>query len=443
MKLLKTLLCSLLLTTACVLPPRPPQPPQPPVQTDRAVAVFVYDQDYRPLEGAACALQTRATEWVDAPPSNGDGYVVWARISAFLSDTTLRCHRDGYDPFEEHRQLETAGDEYLDHVVMRAQHVDPSQFSLQQLAAIRGSMWTARINVPYGPRPNQDSNILAMVFYELYDTPTRARMLADYRARGYTHAVTGPVTGNDCYHSLYPCRQGIPTQAQWDAYLDTLQEWWDAGIVPIYFHKPDGWERSEHASELAQLDALAAQPRAQRLLRVVIYPGWEPSGEKYGWNNDLYVRMLQRGERVFPNALRGLHTVSDLDAPTGLNDDQVFPPGQGNAISWQRAVPYIHFWADQWGGYVSGSTEVPSQTFLDEACKHTLRVRAGFHDGYAGWPTGSAWGPTTPLRHIAAEYAAFADFWQNWAERYSLQIGDWAMHCGADGYLDGGTVAVR
>ena len=38
------------------------------------------------------------------------------------------------------------------------------------------------------------------------------------------------------------------------------------------------------------------------------------------------------------------------------------------------------------------------------------------------------------------EYAAFADWWKNFAEKYSWQIGDAAMACGADGYGDGCTV---
>jgi hypothetical protein len=323
----------------------------------------------------------------------------------------------------------------------RSAHVDPSTFSLERLAAVRGAMWTARLNVPFGPRPNRDDNILALAFYDLYDAPTRQRMLEAYKARGYTHSVTGPITGNTCYHNLYPCRRGHPSQEHWDAYLDRLQEQWDAGVIPIYFAHPDGWTLPANSADMDVLDALHRQPRAQQLLRVVVYAGWEPSGTKHGWNNDQYIAWAKRGADVFPNAVRFLHTVSDLDAPTGQNDSAVFPAGQANAIAWQRIAPYIHGWFDQLGGYVGGRSEVPSQAFKDEFAKHVNRVRRGFREGYGGWPRSSAWGDR-PLLYIAAEYAAYGNFWSNWREQYALDLGDLAMQAGADGYLDGGRVPV-
>src|SRR5438067_13388074 len=113
-------------------------------------------------------------------------------------------------------------------------------------------------------------------------------MLEAYKAHGYTHAVTGPVTGNDCYHGQYPCHRGVPSQVEWDAYLDDLQEWWDAGVTPIYFAKPD---ETLEPGEMAALDALYAQERAQRLLRVVVYTGWEPWG-KYAKTNAGWVQWV-------------------------------------------------------------------------------------------------------------------------------------------------------
>ena len=320
-------------------------------------------------------------------------------------------------------------------------HFDPMTASLEQLARVRGAMWTAKLNLAWGPRPNQDSNVLAMVFYDLYGTEDRTRMRAAYKQRGYTHSVTGPITGNDCYHGAWPCRMGIPTQEQWDAYLDSLQELWDDGIFPIYFAHPDGWTLPNNSAGMDQLDALYRQERAQKLLRIVVYSGWEPSGDKYGWNNAQYVAWVKRGVEVFPNSLRLLHLVSDLDAPTGQDDDRVLPAGQGNVVSWRNVTPYIHGYLAQFGGYVSGNNEVPTQKFKDDFAYAVRDYVRRFKQGYAGWPTTSAWG-NQPLKFYAGEYAAYGVYWHNWDEKYSVELGNLAVANGADGYLDGGNADV-
>lgn len=445
---LSALLLAAMLTTRCGGNPAPaPQPPnpQPPAPTVRAVATFVRDQQLRPVVGASCQLEDNpagVVVRVQGSPSNHDGYVLWPDITTGLRNTAIFCQAAGFADYGASAVLQSDTNEDLPGPMLARAGVDPTQFNLQQLAAIRGSMWTARLNVPYGPRPGAADNILATDFYGVYDADTKSRMLAVYRGRGYTHAVTGPVAGSDCYHGQYPCRVSLPNQQEWDAYLDDIQNWWNAGITPVYFHKPDGWETPEHAADLDALDALVRQPRAQRLLRVVVYCGWEPSGSKYGWTNATYVACLQRGAAVFPNALRALHTAADLDAPTGGNDDRTFPAGQGNVISWQRAVPYIHVWLVQLAGYINGPSEVPTAQFLQDFRAYWPDLRKRFGSGYAGWPTSSAWGVNEGVHVCYAEGASYTNYWQNWAERYSLDLGDEAMAAGADCYLDGGRVAV-
>lgn len=443
---LSALLLAAMMTTRCGGNPAPaplPPNPQPPAPTVRAVATFVRDQQLRPVVGALCQLEDNpAVTLLPGEPSNHDGYVLWPTVTTGLRNTAIHCQAEGYERYDASAVLQTAGNEDLPGPLLTVSGVDPTQFSLRQLAAIRGSMWTARLDVSYGPRPNAADNILATDFYSIYDVTTKRRMLDAYLSHGYTHAVTGPVAGSDCYHGQYPCRTHIPSQSEWDGYLDDLQEWWNRGITPVYFHKPDGWETPDHAADLAQLDALAAQPRAQRLLRVVVYCGWEPSGSKYGWTNATYVACLERGARVFPNALRALHTTADLDAPTGGDDDRTFPVGQGNVISWERAAPYIHVWLVQLGGYISGPSEVPTALFLQDFRAYWPDLKKRFVSGYAGWPTSSAWGVGQGLRVCYAEGASYMNYWQNWSERYSLDLGDEAMAAGADCYLDGGRVAV-
>lgn len=415
-------------------------PPPTPAPVYKAIAIVIHDEFSRPIAGIACGLEGLTDQ---GNVSNDDGYIAWGNVPATVHEVTVVCGGGDYLPFTEKRTLALETNEDMLPATMLSQHVDPRTISLEALAAIRGAMWTTRINVPFGPRPGQDSNILATDFLGLYDSPTQARMLDKYQSQGYTHAVTGPVAGSDCYHGLYPCNTAIPTQAAWDAYLDLLQtQFWDRHIVPVFFAKPDGWERAEHAADMDALDALFTQPRAQKLIRVVVYPGWEPSGEKYGWTNATYVAWVARGARVFPNALRALHLVSDLDAPTGGNDDQTFPKGEGNARSWTNVVPFIHIVLVQVGGYVGNDTEIPNPAFVSEFKKLWPDLSNKFNNGQAGWPTSSAWGPGRAVRVCYAEGSAYGDFWHNWDERYALDLGDLAMQTGADCYLDGGRVAV-
>lgn len=379
------------------------------------------------------------------PAAPGSGHLLFQIPRADVGQTyTVTCSADGY---LQSVAMRTAGlpalNAEFDHVTLALAHVDPASWSMAQLLNIRGAMWTARLNLPYGPRPGQDDNILAMDFYQFFAAPDRARMLDAYRARGYTHAVTGPLVGTDCYHSQFPCHDagqpgmlptdGVPTQAQFDFYLDRMQEWWDAGIAPIHFAHPDGWTLEQEQ----QLDALYSQPRAQKLLRIVVYTGWEPT--KYDWTSAQWVAFFQHAAQLFPNAARLVHTVCDVDAPTGGNDDQTL--AGGNATAWANAVPYLHGWLVQNCGYIDGAGETPDPTFLKnftdqfDQTQGRASLTSRFRLGVGGWPTNSANGG--PLKVYAAEFASYSDYWKNWSEEQARLLGDAAMKSGADGVLDG------
>lgn len=353
-----------------------------------------------------------------------------------------------------------------------ARHVDPSTIPLEQLAAIRGAMWTARWNGDYGPRPGQPDNILAMDFYALYPASERARMLDTYRAPGYTHGVIGPLSGTDCYHDKYPCHDpsnpgawptdGPPSQAQWDFFLDRVQEWWDhgclgtgqswpaCGVASIFFGHPDGWTFEQTRDAFTPL---LQQPRAQKLLRIFVPSGWEPS--KYEWSSVTWAKYGAWGRQVLPNALILLHTVCDVDAPVGTDaafndDDKIQNPG-GNAAGWGRVAPNLHGWLTQtctWerkDGHDDPNhpDKTNFQNWLDwfnPSERGSLIHR--FANGYVGWPRSSAWGDGKRLRVYCSEYLAYWSFWSNVPEAVSQQWGDACMAAGSDGYLDGGSVPV-
>lgn len=339
----------------------------------------------------------------------------------------------------------------LGEIHLQASHYDPSTVPLEQLARIRGALFTARAPISVGPRPGQPTNVIATPFAEQWTEQDWQIATAALKARGYTHVAVGPmVSDGDCYHGVYAgCNTELSERAR-DRFLDTVQRFWDSGFAPVYRHKPDGWEVG-HDAELQRLDELMSTERAQKLLRIVTYAGWEPNGgsgpdavaRKYGWDNATYVRMLSRGARVFPNALRTLHTTCDTEVPVGgdSEDRRLVSGPEGFAQAWRNILPYIHVWEQQVCGYLDGGSELPTEPFLTNI-KWVLQNQPGRTRPGGVWYGQTAWGPGRPLTWILAEYGSYRQFWSDWAEEGALQIGDLAMQYGADGYFDGGRAPV-
>lgn len=346
-------------------------------------------------------------------------------------------------------------------VLLSEGHFDPSHIPLETLAKIRGAMWPSRLNLPYGPRPGQDDNILAMDFYGLYGKNDRKRMVANYgpkSKRKYTHAVAGPCSGTDCYHNKYPCHDtsnpgsipidAAPSQTQWNYYLDMLQELWDAHIASINFIHPDGWT-FEQTRDI--FTPLLQQPRAQKLIKLVVPGGWEPAG--YDWSSYTWAMYFKWAREVLPNALVLMHNAckpdgSPYDAPVGTDangDDNGRPNGEG----WSRVAPYLHGWLIQNGPFNIAPWQNPNLAYnfggqfsTKSDGQDTHGFAWHFKNGIGGWPTGSAWGPNTPIKLYNAECTSYEAFWNNLPEATSLAWGDLAITSGACGYLDGGTLTV-
>lgn len=399
----------------------------------RAVAVVVCNQSGERIAGASVKLQTTPTLWFTGI-TDADGYVEWKMVPSSLTASHLRVSVDGCVDVDTHIDL-TAGinqqvwlggnpdqETALRLPAMQSAHVDPSVFSLDQLAANwRGSMWTARCNVPWGPRPNRDDNILALNYYHLYGADDRAKMLAAYRQRGYTHGVASTPIDAGGYHGMWPSQPGPLTQERWDAFLDSLQERWDAGIASVVFLLPDEYQASK--SDWASLEPFFAQERAQRLIRIVV-PAWEPLMPSSWWQD---VTEWQR--RMFPKALWCVHFTPDHDAP-GIGGEAE------NDELWRRIARNVHVFLHQSGEFADG--EAGLQSWLknwNPAVKGSYPSR--FNDGYANWPTFSAWG-NRGIVAIPAEYGAWWATNENTPEAETNRWGAEAMRVGAPGYLDGG-----
>lgn len=318
-------------------------------------------------------------------------------------------------------------------------HFDPSHIPLEQLARIRGAMWTEQWPCPLGPRPWQGSNICATDFLWNYTPEIREQVVTNLVSLGYTHAVIGPIVDSDGYHGAWTPNDW---RGKFDQFLDMAQYLWDHHLVPVVFIHPDGWSFERTRGELTPL---LLQPRAQRLLRVVVPFGWEPC--KYECSSYTWAAYARWGRETLPNALIALHTVCDVDAPVGgdaLGDDN----GHPNAEGWARVAPWVHVWLSQSCTFEnpSGRDDPPLTNFENWANLFNPSLRGSYADrfahGYAGWPTFSAWGPNKGIIACPAEYYSFKAFWEGGTKEEARTWGDAAVRAGAQCYLDGGTLPV-
>jgi hypothetical protein len=213
------------------------------------------------------------------------------------------------------------------------------------LLAWRGFISTLTARIPCGPRPNDPTN---MVFAPEYMSPCysdsdRAAMRKAARAAGYTHWPLNPVISAG-YHRLYP-NQDWRTNI--DGYLNHAEALWRDGLYPVFFLLPDTGvctsnERIDRACVERELTPLFSQPRFQALARIVVI-AWEPrySADDWKWSADYM-------HRVFPRALRGIHTISDherpcLDSELKSNGGSIFNVEE----CWRPVSPKIDFYLMQ------------------------------------------------------------------------------------------------
>lgn len=331
-------------------------------------------------------------------------------------------------------------------------HKNPSNYRLTDLAAIRGSMWPQcgpNLSLPVGPRPCvggkpvDPTNIIATDFFADYSPKQQLEIIAELKSRGYTHVVMGPLVDSDGYHGIWTPHDW---RTEWDTFLDLVQLFWDHDLAPIVFIHPDGWT----LEQTKELTPLLLQPRAQQLLRIVVPTGWEPT--QYGWSSWTWAAFGQWARETLPKALVLLHTVADTDAPVGT-DDLGDDNGRDNAEGWARVAQYFHGWLTQSSAFANpnahGDPNHPANTnaqnwinLFNPNVSGSYQDR--FQNGYAGWPTSSAWGEGHPLRVYAAEWAAYFKFWPLAGpvrtEAEGCTWGDAAINAGADGALDGCTI---
>jgi hypothetical protein len=445
---MKRLALFVLLALAACLPYKPPvvtPPVTPPATMTAHIQVMGAGAG---VAGAKADLQTGAADWLSCTTdASGHCYVI---VPATLSESQLRITAEGYLPSAQHVDVVRDCTLLVQLQKRPPPDVDPMTVSLEELAAIRGAMWTVPGPWRFGPRPGQPDNITALGFLYSYGADPKnlsdeqKAMLATYKGEGYTHNVFGPPNGTS-YHGQYPDTDFTSSPEMYALWLDWNQVFWNHQLKPVVFMHPDGWTFEETKALWERL--ISYDPvRTKKLLRILVPSGWEPT--RYDWSSRTWGLYFKWAHATFPDALILAHTVADVDAMAGtdaLYDDN----GKGNDNAWKYIAPLIHGWLTQSAAFESPTTVEPSsgRTKFEEWWRMYDRNTAWsyygrFHNGYAGWPTGSLWGPTTPIKIYAAEYCSYWVYWHGRTYAECQAWGDRAMKVGADGYLDGGSVPV-
>lgn len=382
--------------------------------------------------------------------TNGDGFVAFATDLPF---SDLKIQAENY--YDTAVGIEPPKIDNTNITVsLTPKDVDPRKFTLEELAAIRGAMWplgpVAGLpdGLPLGPRPGAQDNVIATVFITDYPPDVQDKIIDEILARGYTHVVMGPLVDSDGYHGIWQPNDW--RGENFSKFLDAIQKFYNRGLKVVVFGHPDGWS---YEQTVAELTPLLQQERAQRLIRIFVPAGWEPT--QYGWSSCTWALYGQWARTVLPNALIALHTVTDVDAPVGTDercndDDRQKNPG-GNAAGWGRVTPFFHVWLMQSAAFanpdVAGDKNHPEKTnFQNWQDLFNPNVRGSYRDrfehGYAGWPRGSAWGPDKPLRVGCGEYSAYWKFWEHRTEAEGVKWGNACIAAGGYFYLDSGSVPV-
>lgn len=305
--------------------------------------------------------------------------------------------------------------------------------------------------LPFGNRPNQPDNIIATTYFDNY-TPIQQEAIARcLKSIGITHVVVGGLIDWWAYHGQY-IGHDYTTPEGFDKFLDIHQWFYDHDLQPVTFIHVDGASFEETKALVDRL--IVGNPRAQKLIRIVVMSGWEPA--KYEWSSCTWAKYVRLARDALPNALNLIHTVSDVDAPVGTDalcndDDKTWNPG-GNGAGWKRVIDAgLHGWLIQNGPYEAAPTD-PNWT--DKAREFAAQFKkdgdgALYHGvawhfgGPGGWTADSAWGPGIPICLYNAESTAYDAYWANRPnEAGRAGWGDLAVASGACGYLDGGTVPV-
>jgi len=309
-----------------------------------------------------------------------------------------------------------------------------------QLRDIRADLGGVRLSFETSPARG---NYLFTPTYPTFPPEQRARIRAEYKARGYTHYPIGPV-----WERGYPGWKGHDYRGRMDEWVALLEELWRDDLIPVVWLLPDGpFNTTDAAGEhdnplsMAKVEAgltpLYQRPDVQRVTCVVVL-GWEVTDHDWIHTMARATEALIWQARVFPKAYRYWHPAADNQAPC-------HPAVEGEDCAlkaWRAMVPYLH--GEWWqtgapGGWLDPLREkslhkAREAQFLAALRKEVARFQS---DLYA---TGGLRGADgKPLDVIYGEGSAYFELNDRKTEDWGREWGRLAMTVpGVRGFGDGG-----
>lgn len=273
------------------------------------------------------------------------------------------------------------------------------------------------------------------------DAGNRRRALEEYAQRGYTHFAIGPM-----YEAGYPGWPGHDYRGDPAAWVERVEEIWQAGLIPVHWLMPNGpynvgqdWNRPiDYAIVNREFTPLLTTPDMQRVTCMVV-AGWEMTDRDWVKTIDAAVAVLSWQARVFPGAYRYWHAAVDNGAPCNYDIDGYGCEGK----AWRAMQGYLHghFWqTGAAGGWNLAAGRDPARLqdridqFFDNARYEVMRFTTGHYQ--SGGLRGA---DGKPLDVIVGEYSAYFELNDDESEDWGRAWGQRALTVpGVRGYGDGG-----
>lgn len=274
----------------------------------------------------------------------------------------------------------------------------------EQVMRARGAIATTLANLPFGPRPNQDDNCLFTAEYinPCWTPDQRIEQIGLYPHVAWP--LNPPLAKG--YHGQFPDTDLL---ADFDAYLDRMEELWLAGKMPEPALIPDCAPamvdgRLNRQWIIDTLQPLYLQPRFQAMARRVRME-WEFNipAEDWQW-------LSYWCSRIVPNAIICLHLESGHGAPGLSSELAPLGPYADEGAMWMPVAPFIHCFKEQDTFAFMGATD-HGRTPMQQIAYNLQDMARRFNEvGYRpSFPCGiSANGPGIGIQVSADEYGSYA-----------------------------------
>jgi hypothetical protein len=434
------IVAALVTSAACItLPPAPPQEPGQPSQpgepSNPAVAVLTVA-----VTPSTAIVQAGERKW----PTRPDGTIVEEFVAGTYAITVTA---PGYIPHLQDVALE-AGARVRVEVTLSPVPAPPvvdwcATKTEAQFRDWRGDIGGVRLSFDTSPTRGRyfftptymaQSGVFA-------DAGNRAKALAEYKARGYTHFAIGPM-----YEAGYPGWPGHDYRSDPAAWIARVVEIWAAGLIPVHWLMPNGpynaggaWDTEIDFSKVnAEFSPLLTTPDMQRVTCMVV-AGWEVTDKEWVKTIRKATALLSWQASTFPRAYRYWHAAVDNGAPCNYDED-----GEGcEGKAWRAMAPYIHghFWqTGAAGGWNLTPDRDPAKPqdrinqFLDNLQYEVMRMHTNHY--VAGGVRGA---DGKLLDVIVGEYSAYFELNDGESEDWGRSWGRLGMTvAGVRGFGDGG-----